>query len=192
MKIWDKADRHLNLLDLVAGPMVGGPKGITIHYTADDNLDRTVRSLKGQKLGYHFFIERDGTVVQSADLLSRVNHAGVAKWRGQSPNRSHISIAVLSWGVLKNSKNWLDNVVKQDVVVRRQHQWHAATKAQEGALISLLADLCSELKIDPMDVCGHDECAQPVGRKIDPGGIFEFTMPELRRKLSSDLESFTS
>lgn len=161
------------------------PIGATVHYTASENLELTRAALVAKGLNYHFMIDRNGSVAQTANLGYRVNHAGRAIWRGQSPNRTHIAIALVSWGILTDpGVTWTGRDVPQDEVRKWDgNLWHSATVAQEKALWDLLSWLCDH-GIDPRSVCGHDEACLPKGRKVDPGGVLLVTMPELREALA--------
>lgn len=180
-------------LAMTAGPLVD-VEGVTIHHTADNNLQRTIDSLKAQGYGYHIIIDRDGTVVQTTYLSQKVNHAGIAKWRGHSPNQSHIAVALVSWGAIsrvgKKFQAWNGSEVVATAAANRKgnitddyYWWHSATDAQERALITFLR-WCMMRGLSHEDFCGHDECALPKGRKSDPGGVLSMTMKELREKLS--------
>jgi len=158
------------------------PSGITVHYTASRSLEATHETLMIRGLNYHFIIERDGMIVQTAKLTHRVHHAGKASWQNRSPNRSHISIALLSWGLLdEDGKNWTGGQV-HGADWRRQGGalWDKATEPQEESLIKLCKWLVKR-GIPSKGICGHDECCIPPGRKVDPGGITSFTMEELRQ-----------
>jgi len=170
------------------------PAGITIHYTADRSPERTVKSLASAGLGYHYLVDRDGTVFQLADTNRSVSHAGKAMWLELSNNRSHLAISLLSWGKLTELKDghcvaWNGLAInKQDIAYRGGFYWDAATPAQEKALVDLLKVLCFHC-IDTADICGHDESAIPPGRKTDPGGVLSMTMSELRSKLAEEIKS---
>lgn len=172
--------------------------GVTVHYTGDRGIKKIQRSLINQSLGYHLVIARDGEVIQFTYLDLRVYHAGKASWNGQSPNRSHIAIAVESYGKLQREPPgsadfcaWNGDVVKiENIAVRAgnismnrtQLPWDAATTDQENSLMSALRWFVS-LGIKPREICGHDECAIPIGRKVDPGGVLSMTMAEVRKSL---------
>lgn len=184
--------------DELSGPAFV-PSGITIHHTADPDVDRVVRSLREQRLAYHLIIAADGTVIQTAWLNRRVDHAGAATWRGKSPNKHHIAIAVASWGRLTEEpagvmRSWSGAVVDRGQVVARKDvfgkpaRWHAATPAQEATLLAALRFFVAA-GIAPADVCGHDECALPKGRKDDPGGVLSRTTGELRTLLLADRDA---
>lgn len=164
--------------------------GVTVHHTGDTGVDRTMRSLREVGLGYHIVIDREGGVHQLTFLSQRVNHAGEANWNGKSPNRHHLAVAVESWGAVtlkdKKFKAWTGLEIPATEVARRpgnlgpsDFHWHAATKRQEMALIGFLR-WCVSKGIKPTEICGHDECALPKGRKSDPGGTLSMTMREVR------------
>lgn len=183
----------LNPMQFAVGPL--DALGVTVHYTADGTVTQTVDALKKAGLGYHVIIDRDGMVYQTTYLSQRVHHAGEASWLGKSPNRHHVAVAVSSWGVvgLKDKKytTWAGREIPATEVARRKgnlgpgdYNWHAATGAQERALLMFLR-WCVMKGISPDAVCGHDECATPKGRKADPGGVLSLTMAEVRNVLKS-------
>ena len=86
--------------ELGRGPFASQPKGITLHYTADDSLQVAIENAHITGIGYHLIIDADGSAHQTAYLDEKVNHAGDAQWLGLSPNRNHVAIAAVSWGAL--------------------------------------------------------------------------------------------
>jgi N-acetyl-anhydromuramyl-L-alanine amidase AmpD len=170
------------------------PMGITVHYTGDRDVLRIRKALVDQGLGYHLIIARDGEVVQLTYLDLRVFHAGKASWNGQSPNRTHVAIAIESYGELQHEKGsgyraWNGTLVAMDKIAIRpgnfnqtKYAWDAATTKQEASLMTVLRWFCS-FGISPRNICGHDECAIPLGRKVDPGGVLSKTMVEIRKSL---------
>jgi len=168
--------------------------GVTVHYLAEVNVEAAIASLRKEGLGYHVIIDRDGKLYQTCYFSHKVAHAGVAKWNGKSPNSHHVAVAVASWGAvgLKDKKffSWAGHQIPAGEVARRPgnlgnqlYHWHAATQTQEATLMMFLR-WCVSKGISPKDVCGHDECAIPAGRKADPGGVLTWTMKELRDVLS--------
>ncbi len=160
--------------------------GVTVHYTATKNFEQAHKALMDRGLNYHFIIERDGAIIQTAKLTHSVYHAGKAMWNGKSPNRHHIAIALVSWGrVEPDGTTWAGTKISQgEIEKRRGLHWHVATGAQEASLINLCRWLVC-LGINPQEICGHDECAIPNGRKIDPGGVLSMGMVKLRSLLHS-------
>ena len=179
------------LKPMFQGAMI--PKGIYLHYTAGDSAKSSITFLVKKQLGYHLMIDRDGSVTQMYDLVSTVYYAGSAVWNDLSPNRFFISIAICSYGLLtpmEKDKDSFENVYGQQVdsaIYRRGNYWEPATHEQEDELIRLCTWLCKEFSISPDNICGHDECCVPKGRKIDPGGVLGFSMENFRGMISSFL-----
>ena len=160
------------------------PSGVTIHYSADREVTRTVASLVQSGLGYHYLIGRNGTIYQLSNDTDALAHAGKAEWRGKSPNRNHVSICIMSWGKLaqKNGKFYSWSGVElpiEEVRLRDNEYWDKATEEQEAALMDILEHYVKR-GVLPEDICGHDECALPRGRKSDPGGVLLMDMALLR------------
>lgn len=189
---YPRADRRY--LGALKGVSDLKPSGVTVHYTADRDLQRTIRALAARDLAYHLIVDRDGTVYQMVPLTKTVWHAGKATWGSASPNRSHLSISLMSWGEVERLapgafETWNGLAIPTaDVEDRRGAFWDAATPAQEVALVEALVWACG-LGIAVGNICGHDECALPKGRKIDPGGVISKTMEELRAAVAHRLAS---
>lgn len=200
-QLYPAADAVMDPARLVKGEFIGGrPTGITIHHAADRRLDVVRLELEQKGLGYHIIIDREGKIYSNAYLTHRVWHAGKAVWRGLSPNSTHLAISLLSWGEVKpiggaapDFKAWSGvSVAKADVAHRQSNTkpgqelfyWDAATQPQLDALKRVCL-WCVQQGIDPQHICGHDECALPIGRKSDPGGVLPFTMAEFRLLLST-------
>ena len=176
----------------VAGNFSGlkEPHGITIHYSADRNIDRVIKALSNKGLGYHFLIGNDGKIFQLTKLTNRVWHAGKAKWQGLSPNYEHIAISIISWGALSWDRlTWTGKQIEKKRTAIRPAindvsvPWDIATLKQEKSLMKLL-DWFVLKGIDPESICGHDECCIPWGRKIDPGGVLSEPVYRIRRLLA--------
>lgn len=164
-----------------------GQRGVTVHYTASGCLNSALNAMQQSGLGYHFLIDRDGSIIQTSPLNHRTDHAGKAEWNEDRPNRSHISVSLVSWGLLnERSENYLGKVVES--VKRDGKMWHPATKAQEASVLDLCKKIMVAFKISHQNICGHDECCLPRGRKSDPGSIMSFDMKELRKRLEPQTE----
>lgn len=161
------------------------PRGVTVHYSADGSSERLRREMFATKIGYHFLIEKKGRIIQTSSLDKTVHHAGKAMWRDLSPNRHHIAIAFICWGKLNDKGHTWTGLQIHNPVTRAKGMWEPATSEQEASLVRLLKFLCLSYKISPEDICGHDECAIPHGRKADPGGSLSMTMSELRAQLDT-------
>lgn len=177
------ADSHYAIDVLGVSDFKPGPKGITVHYTADGSVERIKREMGSTKIGYHYIIDKDGSIIQTASLLKTVNHAGVAMWNDKSPNRTHLAVAFVCWGYLNARGQTWTGLQIPNPVSRANGMWDAATDAQEKSLTKLLIHLINTYKISPLDICGHDEAALPAGRKIDPGGSLSKSMAQLRSDL---------
>lgn len=58
------------------------PEGMVLHWTGAENpASRVARTLTNRNLSVTFVIEKDGTIVQLADVLTRTAHAGIANDR---------------------------------------------------------------------------------------------------------------
>lgn len=186
-----------NFYGFLKGVAPMDPEGVTVHYTADRDPMRTIKSLQQAALAYHYLIDNFGTIFHLVDVHERVNHAGKALWNGRSPNRTHIAVALLSWGRLTKQddgtiRTWNNiRIPESGTAFRLNAYWDKASEIQELALLALLRKLCYEEGIDATDICGHDECAIPSGRKTDPGGVLSRTMAEIRSDIfpkDEDLE----
>lgn len=176
---------HQGVVQTVGAFHGGSPRGVTVHYTASRDISSTISTLASKNLGYHLIIDRDGTIYQCAEFTGRLNHAGKALWNGLSPNKAHLAVALISWGLLKElapgaCESWGGKLVATEDCKYRQGQWwDAATTAQELALLKFLRWATIQ-GIDAGSICGHDESAIPKGRKVDPGGVLSLDMPRLR------------
>ncbi len=110
--------------------------------------------IRGMEVSAHFFIRRDGELVQFVDVQARAWHAGASRWHGRE-NRNDDSIGIELEGLEGDTF--------------------------ESAQYDTLAHLCTELaRRHPVaHVAGHEHIAP--GRKQDPGPGFDWD--RLRRDL---------
>lgn len=74
---------------------------IVLHWTAGASIDNDVRTLKSKNYGYHFLIDRDGTVFQGSPINKVVSHAGLSYGpRGIEVNSHSIGISFSTLGTL--------------------------------------------------------------------------------------------
>lgn len=178
------ADTYSALDSIAVKPFAGfGPTGITVHYTADGDLERVKRESIASTIGYHLIFDKLGKVHQTSRLDRTVNHAGKAAWQGVSPNRAHIALSVLSWGRLNKDKTAWNGTPCPDAIERGKYFWDACTGPQEAALVAACRYLIGRFHMQKDSLCGHDECALPKGRKIDPGDVMIWNMTQLRHIL---------
>jgi AmpD protein len=103
--------------------------------------------LRGLRVSAHFFVRRDGEVVQFVATQERAWHAGVSSWRGRS-----------------NCNDWSIGIELEGL------EGHPFVAAQYRALRRLLHAVVSRHPID--EVVGHEHVAP--GRKRDPGARFDW------------------
>lgn len=104
-------------------------------------------AIKGLRVSAHFFIRRDGELIQFVPCGKRAWHAGVSSWRGRERCNDY-SIGIE-----------LEGTDDQPY-----------TDAQYAVLNRLLATLRAAYPI--VDVAGHVDIAP--GRKTDPGPCFDW------------------
>ena len=156
------------------------PKGVVIHYTAGGSAISSMNHLRENDLGYHLLIERNGRIWQHYSLDSQCNHAGKSLWNDHYPNRDFYAVAICNYGKLLPNGKTIYGSTPQKAVLRSDEMWEPATPSQEGSLIYICRWLMSVQGISHKNICGHNECALPVGRKTDPGGSLSFSMDQLR------------
>jgi len=110
--------------------------------------------LDGLQVSAHFFIRRDGAVVQFVSCDDRAWHAGASCWGGR-----------------ENCNDWSIGIELEGLEGERFE------RAQYCALIRLLGALARRYPLS--EVVGHEHVAP--GRKHDPGARFRW--PLLRRAL---------
>ena len=104
-------------------------------------------SLKGIKVSAHFFIRRDGTVIQFVPCGKRAWHAGVSNWQGRERcNDFSVGIELEGNGTVP------------------------FTDTQYAALIELTQCLRAHYPIE--HIAGHSDIAPE--RKTDPGPCFDW------------------
>ena len=121
----------------------------------DPGADASFAELRTLRVSAHFFVRRDGEVIQFVALGERAWHAGASTWRGRE-RCNDFSVGVELEGT--------DSAAFEDAQYRR------------------LADLTRALQaaLPLADAAGHSDIA-PV-RKSDPGPLFDW--PRYLRLLS--------
>jgi N-acetyl-anhydromuramoyl-L-alanine amidase len=114
----------------------------------DDSLDPRLQSLSGMRVSAHFFIRRDGQVIQLVSADHRAWHAGQSVWRGRS-GCNDFSIGIEIEG-------------SSDVPFEA---------AQYAAIDGVIDALRAHYPIAA--VTSHSEIAP--GRKVDPGPRFDWS-----------------
>lgn len=114
------------------------------------------REIAGLKVSSHFFIRRDGELIQFVPCAARAWHAGQSQWRGRG-RCNDFSIGVELEGA--------DEVPFSD---QQYEVLGRLTRALKNAY--------------PIaDIVGHSDIAVPAGRKTDPGPHFDWA--RLRRMI---------
>jgi AmpD protein len=130
------------------GGRFGGPH-VSDLFTGrlDYNVDPSFHNLRGLRVSSHFFIRRDGRVMQYASANDRAWHAGVSMFQGR------VKCNDFSIGIELEGSDCVP-----------------FEAAQYAALAVLTGALAARYPIT--DVQGHEHVAP--GRKTDPGPFFEW------------------
>jgi N-acetyl-anhydromuramoyl-L-alanine amidase len=113
-------------------------------------------SLRGLRVSAHFFVRRDGEVVQFASCAARAWHAGVSQWRGRT-QCNDFSVGIELEG--------LEGEPFED--------------EQYVSLARLVRALAKHWPID--GIAGHEHVAR--GRKMDPGAGFDWARLKRQARL---------
>lgn len=118
-----------------------------------NELDPTAHPYYAQifelRVSAHFFIRRDGELVQFVSCNQRAWHAGLSSWKGRE-RCNDFSLGIEMEGA-------------------DDHPFEAAQYATLNQLIKVLRVVYPTLT----DIAGHSDIA--VGRKTDPGPCFDWT-----------------
>lgn len=147
------ADAAINLIvihNISLPPDEFGGEGVIALFTntLDPNAHPYYASIAEMKVSSHFFIRRDGELIQFVPCTQRAWHAGASCWRGRE-RCNDFSIGI----ELEGSDT------------------RAFTEAQYAVLQTLLPALHMAFPIQ--DVVGHSDIAP--GRKTDPGPYFDWS-----------------
>jgi N-acetylmuramoyl-L-alanine amidase len=129
------------------------PNFIIIHHTAQDSLQKTLRtftSLK-TKVSAHYVISRDGKVVHMLNDYLRAWHAGNGSW-GKNTDINSISLGIE-----------LDNNGSEPF-----------SDIQINSLLALLTKLKKDYSIPTSNIIGHSDIAPT--RKVDPSVFFPWKL----------------
>lgn len=143
------------LVDLIVIHSISLPPGqyggIEVEQLFTNQLDWEAhpyfQQIRGLAVSAHFFIRRDGELVQFADIGARAWHAGASHWRGRDNCNDH-SIGIELEGL----------------------EGGRFEPAQYATLAGLCAAIAARLPI--AHIAGHEHIAP--GRKQDPGPGFDW------------------
>ncbi len=128
-------------------------KFIIIHYTGMHNELSALKKLCNvkSKVSAHYFIKKDGSILNLVPPLYVAWHAGKSSWKGlKSLNRYSIGIEIQNSG--------------------HDHKYEKFSQKQIFSTKKLLKYLIDKYKVDLKNVLGHSDIAP--GRKKDPGEKF--------------------
>ena len=128
-------------------------KFIIIHYTGMKNESLAIKRLcdSNSKVSAHYFIKRNGNILNLVPNLYTAWHSGISRWKNYtSLNKNSIGIEIQNFG--------------------HNFKYQNFTTPQINTLEKLLKKLKTEFKIDKKNVLGHSDIAPE--RKIDPGEKF--------------------
>lgn len=134
--------------------------GIIIHHTGGPTIGGALEEFLNNQTSAHYVIDTDGQIVKMVQDTERANHAGVARWNGDS------------------------NVNQRTIGIEIVNNTGAYPVAQYNALTTLLTQLRAAFPtIVPFNVVGHSDVATNdsgrLGRKSsDPGSEFEWSRVE--------------
>jgi len=145
----------LHFISLPAGVLGGDAVLALFQNRLNQHSNATLQALSSLKVSAHFFIRRDGTLVQCVPCHRRAWHAGYSSWGGRSRCNDY-SIGIELEGA----------------------EMFPFEEAQYVTLEKLLQIIRERFPIE--DVVGHEHIAP--GRKIDPGPTFDwFRVGQSRR-----------
>jgi N-acetyl-anhydromuramoyl-L-alanine amidase len=124
----------------------------------DSSAHPYFEQIGGLRVSTHFFIRRQGEVVQFVSCDQRAWHAGTSQWRGRD-----------------NCNDWSIGIELEGL------EGELFERAQYRALIRVLR--AARARYPLTEVVGHEHVAP--GRKADPGARFEW--PHLARALRGQL-----
>lgn len=127
------------------------PVIIVLHFTQQDSVQESLDTLRSAnahgRVSSHYLVGKDGEVYQLVADSQRAWHAGGGRWGSITDlNSASIGIEIDNNGIAPY------------------------TEPQIAALITLLQDLTTRLRIPPTQVIGHSDLAPT--RKVDPGPHF--------------------
>lgn len=125
---------------------------IVLHYDDGGSYKSTRRTLIKKRNSYHYYIQRDGTIIKLIDPKYEASHAGISYYKGKFRlNKYSIGIC------LQNDPP------------------EAYTEKQYNSAGWLIKQLQSRYNDSTSKVIiGHSDIAFPRGRKIDPGKHFDW------------------
>ena len=178
------------------------PVGCIIHHTCGDKFEGDYGWIKNDGVSVQVLVGREeGEIVQFAPLNMRCPHAGKSEWDINSDghidsnennlNLRFVGIEFTGLGPLTKQGNKLIDCwgkeytgKVQERVIAGYRFWQEFTPWQNRMLREIPLRMISQLgTFDYTDVAGHYEVSP--GRKNDPAGGPDITMPQLRDYLKN-------
>ncbi|MFO0387697.1 MAG: 1,6-anhydro-N-acetylmuramyl-L-alanine amidase AmpD [bacterium] len=116
-------------------------------------------AIADMRVSAHFFVRRDGTMIQFVDCDKRAWHAGVSQWQGRS-GCNDFSIGIEIEG----------------------SDYQSFEQAQYQTVLELIRQLCVRYPV--IGIAGHEHIAP--GRKTDPGPHWDWKWLRTHLNLSED------
>jgi N-acetylmuramoyl-L-alanine amidase len=175
------------------------PTFIVLHYTAGGSATGSILwfKMRESNSSAHFVISRDGHITQCVPIDRAAEHVGKGQFGGsQNVNDLSIGIEMANAGLLiddNGSFYYMEGTEKvlyrtdrypipmvgilrypgQDVSPVKGY-WEPYGEFQVEAAAKLCAELCKTYGIDPLKIVGHQDVCLPIGRKTDPGGLWDW------------------
>lgn len=134
---------------------------LVLHATADEGNEEGAESWMcdpASKVSAHLHLHRDGTLTRLVSDRRKAWHAGRSSWRLYPTGERLSDLNTRSLGI---------------EIANRCDGHEPYTDAQYATLAPLVAWYCRQgLALE--NVVGHEQIAEPHGRKVDPGPLFEW------------------
>ena len=132
-------------------------KFLIIHYTGMRSEKNAIKKLVSNtsNVSCHYFIKKNGEIIQMLPDLYIAWHAGLSKWKNYNLlNKNSLGIEIHNPG--------------------HQHGYKSFTKEQIKSLIYLLKKLIKKYRVNKKNILGHSDVAPE--RKKDPGEKFPWQL----------------
>ena len=132
-------------------------KFLIIHYTGMRSEKNAIKKLVSNtsNVSCHYFIKKNGEIIQMLPDLYIAWHAGLSKWKNYNLlNTNSLGIEIHNPG--------------------HQHGYKSFTKEQIKSLIYLLKKLIKKYRVNKKNILGHSDVAPE--RKKDPGEKFPWQL----------------
>ncbi|KFJ42203.1 1,6-anhydro-N-acetylmuramyl-L-alanine amidase AmpD [Francisella philomiragia] len=151
---------NINDISLVVIHCISLPEGkydnTNVEKFFTNNLDcqqhTSFESLNGVEVSAHFYIKRDGEIIQFVSIENRAWHAGVSQFNGRE-SCNDFSIGIELQGTAQDSY-----------------------KSEQYRVLNILLKDLKEAYPSVKDITGHQDIAP--NRKTDPGTFFSWNMVE--------------